>query len=274
MAKMLCGVGLLILIVNHCLAEERSKWVTHEVESQHQQGETAIQVLVPDDLDRAKTYRVLYILPVEAGDGKHWGDAPAEVQKLNLANKHQLICVYPTFSALPWYADHPSDKRLQQETYFLRDVIPFVEQQYPVQTDRDGRLLVGFSKSGWGAWSLLLRHPKMFAAAAAWDAPLMEADRQKYGMAPIFGTDENFQNYRVDKLLRHRADQLQGQPRLVLAGYGNFRGPTQQIHALLEKLGIPHLYRDGPQRQHHWQSGWLAEAVELLHETSDQHACH
>ena len=49
-----------------------------------------------------------------------------------------------------------------------------IEQHYPARADRDGRLLVGFSKSGWGAYSLLLRHPDRFGKAAAWDAPLME----------------------------------------------------------------------------------------------------
>ena len=239
------------------------------MESHHQQGETTIHVLAPDKLDGAKKYRVLYVLPVEAGDGKHWGDALSEVQKLNLANEHELICVYPTFSALPWYADHPTDKRLQQETYFLRDVIPLVERLYPAQANRDGRLLVGFSKSGWGAWSLLLRHPEMFAAAAAWDAPLMATDRKKYGMAPIFGTDECFQRYRIDGLVSASANTLDDKPRLILTGYGNFRRHTQDMHALLEKLEIPHLYRDGPQRLHHWQSGWLSEAVELLCDPSD-----
>ena len=29
-------------------------------------------------------------------------------------------------------------------------------------------------------------------------------------------------------------------------------------------LKVPHVYRDGPKRQHIWESGWLTEAVELL----------
>ncbi|MDE0126668.1 MAG: hypothetical protein OXN97_19055, partial [Bryobacterales bacterium] len=43
-----------------------------------------------------------------------------------------------------------------------------------------------------------------------------------------------------------------------------FRKHHVAMHELLGKLEVPHVYRDGPQRTHHWQSGWLAEAVELL----------
>jgi hypothetical protein len=38
----------------------------------------------------------------------------------------------------------------------------------------------------------------------------------------------------------------------------------QQVHALMEKRKIAHVYRDGPARKHDWHSGWVAEAVELL----------
>lgn len=239
-------------------------WLTHCVHSPLQQGETKINVLLPDEIDRRKKHRVVYLLPVEARDGTHWGDAMQEAARIDLANKHHVICVYPTFSHLPWYADHPTDEHLQQETYFLTVVAPFVEREYPALAQRDGRLLVGFSKSGWGAWSLLLRHPEMFAAAAAWDAPLMETQAKRYGMGPIFGSDENFQKYRIDKLIERRAKDWGDRPRLVLTGYGNFRRHHQQAHELLARLKTPHIYRDGPQRRHHWESGWLDEAVELL----------
>ena len=72
---------------------------------------------------------------------------------------------------------------LHQEKYLLEDVLPLVEGSYPVETGPDGRLLVGFSKSGWGAWSLLLRHPGVFGKAAAWDAPLMQDAPDRFGMS-------------------------------------------------------------------------------------------
>ena len=100
--------------------------------------------------------------------------------------------------------------------------------------------------------------------AAAWDAPLAEAAPHNFGMGPIFGTQANFESYRVETLLSTQAACLGDKPRLVLVGYGNFRQQHVRIHEEMVRWGIPHIYRDGPTRKHHWASGWVPEAVELL----------
>jgi hypothetical protein len=241
--------------------------LVHSVRSPYQTGTTKIRVLVPDRLDSKERCRTLYVLPVEAGDEHRYGDGLEEVRKLGLHNKHRLVCVAPTFSHLPWYADHESDRSIRQETYFLRVVLPAIEQSYPVRPEPGGRLLLGFSKSGWGAFTLLLRHPDVFGRAAAWDAPLTENRPAKYGMGPIFGSQENFQKYEVTRLLAQRAEVLRDKPsRLVLTGYGSFRDQSEKAHRQMVDLKIPHLYRDGPPRKHDWHSGWVGEAVGLLME--------
>ena len=150
---------------------------------------------------------------------------------------------------------------IRQESYFLKVVLPFIERTYPVGTDRHARTLLGFSKSGWGAWTLLLRHPDVFERAAAWDAP-MSMDVPRYGMAPIVGTQENFERYRVTTLVRERSRVLGSEPRLLLAGWDFYRGQTQDARKLLQALKIPHVYRDGPQRRHHWNSGWMGDLAD------------
>lgn len=237
--------------------------VVHSVESSFQSGKTKIKVLLPGKFDKNARYPVLYVLPVEPLDGRQWGDGLREVQKHDLDNKYNVICVQPTFSALPWYADHPTDTKLRQESYFLKVVVPFVDRQYPTLGKKEGRLLLGFSKSGNGAFSLLLRHPELFGKAVAWDAPLMMERPDKYGMAEIFGTQENFERHRIPALLKQTAPQL-GPGRLIHFGYGNFREHHQSAHRLMDELKIAHQYRDGPPRAHGWHSGWLPEAVEML----------
>ena len=204
---------------------------------------------------------VVYVLPVEARREHRYGDGLLEVRRHGLHNRFSAIFVAPTFSHLPWYADHPTDPLIRQESYLLKVVIPFVEGHYPARAEPGGRLLLGFSKSGWGAFSLLLRHPDVFGKAAAWDAPLMMDGPGRYGSGDIFGTPENFEGYRVTGLLERRAADLRGRNRLILLGFGNFRGEHEQAHALMTDLRIPHVYEDGPEREHVWESGWVPEAV-------------
>lgn len=239
-------------------------FLSHRVESEYQYDHTEIKILLPDRLEEGKRYRVLYVLPVEAGTESRYGHGLLEVKKLDVANKHGVICVLPTFSRLPWYADHPSDAKVRQETYFLKVVLPFIERQYPAQSKAEGRLLLGFSKSGWGAWTLLLRHPDLFGKAAAWDAPLKMERPDRFGMKDIFATQENFEGYRVSSLLERRADLLKKEKRLILTGYDAFRDQHVATHERMERLQIAHEYRDGPKRKHVWDPGWVAEAVKLL----------
>jgi S-formylglutathione hydrolase FrmB len=239
-------------------------FLIHEVRSPFQARKTEIRVLLPDKLEKGKRYPVIYVLPVEAGRGNHYGDGLLEVKRLDLHNKFQAIFVAPTFSQLPWYADHPTKADIRQETYFLQVVVPFIDKTYPVQAGAGGRLLLGFSKSGWGAFSLLLRHPEVFGKAAAWDAPLMMDRPGRYGSGDIFGTPENFEKYQITRLLKERAGTFPKEMRVILLGYGNFRDQHHKAHALMTALKIAHEYRDGPARKHDWHSGWVFEALGLL----------
>lgn len=236
----------------------------HKVSSSHQAGETLLRVVLPDGAEsRPRKLPVVYVLPVEARDEQRFGSGLEEVRRHDLANKHQAVFVLPTFSHLPWYVDHATDGRIRQETYFVDVVVPAIEERYPVSREAAGRLLAGFSKSGWGACSLVLRHPDRFGRAAAWDAPLV-MDRPQYGLAEIAGSAEVFEQYRLDRAFERHAERVRTGRRFVLLGYGNFREHHEQAHRLLERLGITHVHRNDTKRKHDWHSGWLAEAVELL----------
>lgn len=258
----LCRSLALILATTATLSAAE---IVHHLRSPRQAGKTTVRVFLPDAPVPPAQPRLLLVLPVEAGTESRWGDPAAEIRRTDIANRYQLVVAIPTFTALPWYADHPSDDRLQQEAYLLRDVLPLIDRYHGTESASGRTLLVGFSKSGWGAWSLLLRNPGTFARAAAWDAPLMQSKPDKYGMGPIFGDQANFNGYLVSDLVKRRAELLRGRRRLVLTGYfESFRPHHVAMHELLKELGVPHSYRDGPKRDHHWESGWLDEAVSLL----------
>jgi hypothetical protein len=250
--------------------QESGGAVSHVVRSPFQAGETRIRVLLPDEAAAVEKPRVLYVLPVEPHDGVYCGDGLAEIRKHDLHNRHGLICVQPTFTHAPWYADHPHDPGIRQESHLLEVVVPFIDRHY-CGFDYDApsaaaprRLLVGFSKSGWGACSLLLRHPERFDKAAVFDAPLAWESPNRYGMGEVFATQETMDRYCVVELLERSAAVLSGSPRLALYGYSDFRGHHQFVHYRMLALGIPHEYADGPRREHTWGSGWLEEAVGFL----------
>lgn len=238
--------------------------VAHTLQSGFQRAPTLLRVLVPDSYDPRRSYRTVYVLPVEPGSGRKYGDGLTVIQKANLHNLHNAVFVAPSFSDMPWYGDHPTMATIRQESHLLQTVIPFVEKTYSVSRRVADRVLVGFSKSGYGAFSLLLRHPEAFGKAVAWDAPLaLGSPRREWDMPKIFGSNANFGNYRVTSLIDRQASLFRGGvPRLILAGSTTFRSDHAQVARQLARLGIPHIAVNGPRYGHAWGTGWLPAAIQ------------
>jgi enterochelin esterase-like enzyme len=226
--------------------------------------DVAVKVIVrtPSKMEPGKRYPVLYFLNEYAGNCTAWKD---QLGLENLVDTCQTIFVdagYPTHS---WYVDHPTDPRMRDESFFLKAVIPLVDSKYPTIPEGKGRFLIGYSKGGFGAFTLLLRHPDLFARAAAWDAPLSLDKPDRWNMPEAYGTQENYDQYSPLKLFQAKADLFRNGPsRFVLLGYGLFKDETEKAHQKMTELGIPHDYENATKRDHNWESGWLADAVKRL----------
>jgi len=247
------------------------------LESEDQAGPTMVEILLPQKLDPAKEYPVLYVLPVggEHKDPPVWGKGLEEAKKAGVADKYDLICVAPTFSIHPWLGNHATDRHLRQEDYVLNTLIPYVEHTYRTQRSKEGRWLIGFSKSGWGAYTLIFRHPDVFGYAAAWDAPLMmngETGKNwgPMGVNKVYGTKENFQKFLPSVLAKEAAPAFRDRQRLVLGVGKQWQPQTEKMHDLLESQKIPHGYKPDLLVEHRWDTGWFAPMVDELVRTARQ----
>lgn len=254
-------IGLMVLFAAPLSDDEG--FLSHELRSVFQAGTTRFRVVLPERFDKDRRYPVIYVLPVEAREGRRFGDGLIEIKKRGLHRRHEAIFVAPTFSHLPWYADHPTKPEIRQESHLLKSVIPAVERLYPVRTTSEGRMLLGFSKSGYGAFSLLLRHPDQFGRALAWDAPMMMDRHGPYGSGEIYGTADNFARYQVTALLARRGPEL-SKGRLILHGHGNFREQHRAVGEWMKRKTIECRVIDGPVLRHDWHSGWVSPAVDAL----------
>lgn len=264
---------LLIFLIAHSLMSQESsnEIISYRVASPFQSDYTTVRVLTPDNMDLEKEYKVLYILPVIENDNRRFGDGLLEIQKYNYHNTHQLICVAPEFTSLPWYADHATNQGKQDESHLLKTVIPYIDGILPTLKSKEGRLLIGFSKSGWGALTLLLRNAEVFDKAVGWDIGIridtgdLDASKIEEKINRDFGTKDNFEKYRISSLLRQKGTELGSTERLFYYNTEGNRGwGGTKIHQLMVELGIPHRYLYEPKRKHRWDSGWIPEAVNFL----------
>ena len=225
-----------------------------------------VEVLLPDGVKQGERFRTLYVLPVEAGVGGVYGDGLAEVRACDIHNRHRLICATTSFDTLPWYGAHATNPQMRHEQHIREVVVPLVESRYPATGAPADRLLLGFSKSGWGAVSMLLRNPELYGAACSWDAPLMmDESSLSFRSLDHFGTPAQAAAYAPVSLVRQRASLLAQQPaRLAILGCDKFAQHTIQYHELLEALRVPHVFNNDLRAEHRWDSGWLPVAVDLF----------
>lgn len=251
----------------------RLNYLQYSVTSTRQQLQTVIRVLEPDDLASVENPRVVYLLPSTPELSHRSGDGLDEALRGDLHNRYGLVFVAPTYSDWPWMTDLPDQAMFQQLMYFLDEVVPFIDSRYPVLP----RLLIGYSKGGAAALQILLRHPDRFAAAAAFDSPVMKTRPDEWEMPYFWPNPEHFADFAIPHLLRTRGGELGDAPRIALFGYGNFgkdaphwsRDHLSEAHELLDALGIPHVYDNARFRAHRWDSGWLPDAVDALARMTD-----
>lgn len=266
----LCGVWSLRAADYEIIetAAEEDGTLLVRVKSEFQPEPSIIRIWADKAARTAQPLRILFVLPVEPKEEHRFGDGFEEIRKLPPAATMGLIIVAPTFNQIPWYADHPTDAKRRHESHFVHAIVPLVDKLFPGAARQ--RLMLGFSKSGYGAYAMLLRHPDLFCAASAWDSPLTKTAPNEFLMADIFGTQEQFEKYELNKLFVEKAALLQARKRLYLAGHDNFLKHTRDAHALLESLKIPHDYSEGPKRKHVWGSGWMIESVDALRKLADE----
>lgn len=181
-----------------------------------------------------------------------------------------MICVSPSYAyppSAPWYADHPTNRLIRQESFILKAVVPLVEKYLPAIPQREGRYLIGYSKAGFGAFTLLLRHPDVFWKAASWDAP-MTMKYNDWGSSEIYGTPDNYRLYYPPNLFTNQAAIFAGGPeRFVLLGSKIFSNDTAAAHAIMTNLNIPHYYDNTLVFEHDFRSGWASAAFAHLFES-------
>ena len=230
---------------------------------------TIVRVLEPTNPAPGNPRRFLYVLPVQAGvtdlNSPH-SDGLEELRLLDVHNRYNLTLIAPSFHIEPWYGDHDTNPNRRLESFIIRDLVPFGDS-FATPGEIPERWVLGFSKSGSpGDLSLILRHPNVFSAAAAWDAPAQFSDMSAFpGMAQNFGTEQNFDRYEIPPLLIKNAEAFRARNRIWISGDDSaWTSHMIQLHDQMVQAGAIHTWSETGPRVHSWSSGWLEGAVASL----------
>lgn len=141
--------------------------------------ERGYNVLLPENYDENKTYSVFYFLHGVFGDENSFPSDPANKVKeifYNLAadgEARQWIVIMPAMFATNDKDMKPSLSAEGLEPYdnfindLVNDLMPVIEERYPVYTDREHTAIAGFSLGGRETLYISLSRPDLFAYAGA-----------------------------------------------------------------------------------------------------------
>jgi hypothetical protein len=164
----------------------------------------------------------------------------------------------------------PVDSALQHDRTLVRLALPAtgalraVVLVLPVQANLRITYGDGFSKGGFAALNLLLRHPDLIAGASIWDASMLRDRPTPDQLLAVAGSPDQVARYHIPIALRTATTRLGSEPRLVLGGYGSLRADQLAAHRQLIDASVNHRYYDGPHHAHRWDSGWVPHALDEL----------
>lgn len=128
-------------------------------------------ILPRDYATSARRFPVLYLLHGYTDDFSAWA---TKSDLLLYAPEYEEIIVMPE-GGTGFYVNNQGNPKLQWEDYLIQDLIPYVDSHYRTVAAREGRAIAGLSMGGYGAMTLGLRHPDMFAAIASMSGALGSA---------------------------------------------------------------------------------------------------
>lgn len=241
---------------------------TNETLADMDAGKLDIQVIKPTGWSASNVYPILYMLPAlpdttETSNGNSTPAAKAVAE--DFANEYGCVVVVPQIRSAQqqWYG-RKTNGSSDHHAFTANILTEFTKDFLGGSTSKEDHLLVGYSKSGFAAFSLLLRNPTKFGYAASWDGPFdldWATEAATFGADVMFTTEANFNLYDPAQILSSYLSSVNDKSRLVLRGYVSFQTDQTFMKAALDAENIDYIYDNTLGSEHSWDGGWVNQTV-------------
>ncbi len=207
-------------------------------------------VIRPASVPPAGGFPVLYLLHGFGGNFAQWISKVPELPAL--AEQYGCVIVCPDGGRMTLYFDNPVDSSYHFESYLVKELIPYVEAHYTVNTDRRYRAIGGLSMGGFGAFFFASRHPVLFAAAFSLSGAMNVDKLARYSTKARSGADSTCCSIQWKQLLSKDSVALS-----MECGTGDYLiGANRETHRQLVEANIVHDYTERPGKHdwHYWQN--------------------
>lgn len=234
-----------------CASAFKTDTVT--VATTHLDTPMKVIVITPDGAADAR-FPSVYLLNGHGGDYRQWTCQTAPGILGPLADAYGMILVMPD-GRDSWYWDAPNNPGMQMETFFVEDLVPFIDKKFPTIAKAAKRAITGLSMGGHGALYLAARHPNIFHSVGSMSG---NADicsfTDRWNVPQILGDYKDntavWQSHSVMSLLpKMKTAKLN-----IIFDCGAddfFARVNEKLHMQMKRLGIAHEYTTRPGRHSH-----------------------
>ena len=181
------------------------------------------------------------------------------------------------------------DGKTKYEDFFIKELIPHIEKNFKVKSEKRFRGIAGLSMGGFGSLILSLKHPDLFAAAAplsaaVWsDNDIINLDKGMYNtlFAKSMGenlvgkdrlTETYLENSPFNYIQKKTKEELSKVRYWIDCGDDDFLTVGNALlHIELVKKNVPHEFRmrDGGHNWTYWRTG-IIDALSFIGDSFHQ----
>lgn len=222
---------------------------TIQLQSNQLQKATKLVVILPTDAKNKKeTYPVVYLLHGYGGNYAQWTKISPQLAKT--ADDLKIIFVCPDGGKGSWYFDSPIDSSIRYESYITKELVPFIDANFPTKATPKTRAITGLSMGGHGAMFLAIRHSDLFGAAGSTSGGVdFRPFPKNWDIKNALGDYETNQERWTKYTVMHQVESLKNnQLALIIdCGVDDFFMPVNRaLHEKLLQLKINHDYIERP----------------------------
>lgn len=246
----------LILLVLLCAAMmgQAAKVETVMVHSEAMHKDVQVVMVVPE---KKGNYPVIYLLHGHGGNATSWVGLKPELPQI--AEEKGIIFVCPD-GKNSWYWDSPTNKDVKYETFVARELVAYVDKNYPSIADRKKRAITGLSMGGHGGMWLSMRNKDVFGAAGSMSGGLdIRPFPNNWNMKDQLGEESKNRGVWEEHTAINQIDNLRNGDLAIIidCGYDDFFFEVNNdFHKKLRKYGIDHdfIVRPGRHDGAYWQN--------------------
>ncbi|WP_347217288.1 alpha/beta hydrolase-fold protein [Chryseobacterium sp.] len=260
---------LISIVVISVFAQFSAQKVIHQEVFSPKMNKKIKTIIITPNVQPNTTYPSVYILHGFSGNPDRIikEDIPDLVQK---AQQFKTIYVLPDGNYSSWYVDSPVLKDSQYQTFIGKELVDFIDKNYPVKADKKFRGILGWSMGGYGATNIGITYNKTFgivgSSCGALDFNAFGEGYNKYLVNKILGPLESVNaNFLTDSKIKLMATA--GQHYIFDCGTEDVQmiGQNRKFHAKLIEQKIQHLYIEslGAHDTQYWSRS-LSEQLTLF----------